>query len=626
MKISTAWKHPTCHAVQRWLVALVALLLSAMAAPSCGGGVRQASPGGSARGRLAGNVLVGDYAGSRACQGCHADVFARWLRSPMHRMTRDAANTEVAAPFSGESFVLRGDEARMLAEGGRRYVRLTSKYDGERLYRVTKVIGGRYREDYAGVEVSGTEANARMLSDEYVLPVSFLRFSRDYRYKGYSVMTPERPGLKRGARWRTTCIFCHNTVPYLSTVLDELHGEGAPVYQGSASVELPAERRSKFTITDEAALGRALHAELERLGADNQPADDILAELRAAIVATRRYFGEQHLVELGVGCEACHGGARAHAADPSHVRPTFSLVSDFVRVSAPGGGTPTPAQDVNRTCAKCHTVLFTRYPYTWEGRSRDHAPGGSHINSGEARDFALGGCSAQLACTRCHDPHAEDARERLEALGGEPGDALCVQCHERLRAPAARRTHTRHAPGSAGSRCLGCHMPKKNMALDYGLTRYHRIGSPTDRERVEGDRPLECALCHADKSVGELVTAMERGWGKHYDRAALRKLYGVNLGTNAILVTLERGKPHEQAVAAHVAGRARLEVALPLLVPVLGNEYPLVRFYAARALESITGRPPPFDAHAPAAELVENAQRWALQLGVRQQEPSGRKP
>ena len=64
-------------------------------------------------------------------------------------------------------------------------------------------------------------------------------------------------------------------------------------------------------------------------------------------------------------------------------------------------------------------------------------------------------------------------------------------------------------------------MPKKNMGLDYALTRYHRIGSPTDPARVERDRPLECALCHADKSVDALVGTMEPWWGKRYDREAL---------------------------------------------------------------------------------------------------------
>jgi hypothetical protein len=150
-------------------------------------------------------------------------------------------------------------------------------------------------------------------------------------------------------------------------------------------------------------------------------------------------------------------------------------------------------------------------------------------------------------------------------------------------------------------------MPKKNMSLDTELTRYHRIGSPTDPIRVLADRPLECAICHADKQVGELVLAMETWWKKAYDRDALRDLYG-DLTSSPLLATLERGKPHEKAVALailsntivsksgdspetaarHGARRPRRELT-PLFARELDNEYPLVREFARFALLSSLG-------------------------------------
>ena len=49
------------------------------------------------------------------------------------------------------------------------------------------------------------------------------------------------------------------------------------------------------------------------------------------------------------------------------------------------------ALDVNHACARCHQVLFTQYPWTWEGENRKSGhPGGAHINSGEARDLLHG--------------------------------------------------------------------------------------------------------------------------------------------------------------------------------------------------------------------------------------------
>src|SRR5690606_22889394 len=109
---------------------------------------------------------------------------------------------------------------------------------------------------------------------------------------------------------------------------------------------------------------------------------DVLLELLAK--QTRRAFGENELVEVGIGCEACHGGAREHSQNPSKT-PSFALQSPGVDSGFGESWTTTPAQQVTRVCSRCHTVLFSRYPHTWEGGQRRQAAGGSHINSGEAR-------------------------------------------------------------------------------------------------------------------------------------------------------------------------------------------------------------------------------------------------
>ena len=68
--------------------------------------------------------------------------------------------------------------------------------------------------------------------------------------------------------------------------LDELYGEGAPVYQGSASFELPQARRFRFGVHDESALERAVRAELGVLEWDEPPGSDVdNQELIATCVA-----------------------------------------------------------------------------------------------------------------------------------------------------------------------------------------------------------------------------------------------------------------------------------------------------------------------------------------------------
>jgi predicted CXXCH cytochrome family protein len=559
------------------------------------------------------NVERRDYAGSAACAPCHPSIYDRWQASPMRRMTR-SGDTASRAPFDGSVFRFKGDQVTAEEHEGRRYMRVRSQESGEHVFRVTRVIGGRYREDFAGHEVAGTEAGSPLAgdgADDPILPVSYLLFAKAWRYKGYSVMVKERPHFgKHGAPWRQTCIFCHNTEPFLSTVYDDLGG-GGRAYQGSVSDGLlPKDRLWKAEIKDPAGLARALADELAFLKAPPAPPGAGTGELLgAAARATWDRFGEAELVEVGIGCEACHNGSREHVQDPTRL-PSFEPRSAYLGVAAPGGAAAKPpgrAAWINHTCVRCHTVLFSRYPYTWEGglRSGKH-PGGSAINSGEARDFLLGGCAGAMSCTACHDPHTEDRREDLARLGTVVGNPVCTGCHERYAPAAALAAHTHHAPDGDGSACLGCHMPRKNAGLAYALTRYHCIGSPTDRDRVEKDRPLECALCHADRSVEDLAGTMERWWNKRYDRGALRALYGDDLGVGAVTAALG-GKPHEQMTAAGVLGERGRRASARDLVPLLSSDYPLVRYWAREATERLLGRPLPVDIDGEASAIQTEA-------------------
>jgi hypothetical protein len=567
--------------------------MAVVVAAACGGSPAPPVPV-AAKSELVSNVLRADYAGSKTCADCHAEIYAAWQASPMRNMTRDAGSAAIRAPFDGAQLHVGSDVATMTTEAGARVVELATP-TGTTRWRVTKVIGGHYREDYAGVDAAAGGV-------ERVLPVTFVYSNRTWRYKGYSVMVKERPRMSVSGVWSQECIGCHNTLPLATMLYDDLYGPSLPAYQGKMEDRiLPAARTWRAKPRDAAGLGRALVDEIRYLG--GQPADDggTLAQLlpEAARVTEQRLDGA-HVVELGVGCEACHNGSKAHAADPE-VSPAFAATSPLLEVRPPRGEAGTRAQWIDHTCAKCHTVLFSRYPWTWEGGSRrDKDPGGSTTTSGEGRDFQLGHCASELACTACHDPHAMDSRAKLDAEATKAGDHLCTTCH------AGVPEHSHHQ--TVG--CIACHMAKKNMGLDYVLDRYHRIGSPNDAARVEGDRPLECALCHVDKTVDGLVAAMERWWGKPFDRAKLRALYGDDLGVSVLRATIARGKPHEQAVAASVLGDAKDRSAVAVIVAMLAHDYPLVRYFAQRALQNITGDAVAIDVGAPAEQVKRDADAW----------------
>jgi predicted CXXCH cytochrome family protein len=574
------------------------------------------------------NILRSDYVGSAACAPCHAAIYAKWDASPMRKMTRDPEHAQIRAPFAGETFVFKGDQATFFRQGTARFVRLASSSLGDRLYRVTRVIGNHYREDFAGIEVASTEDhNARGEETEWVLPATYYFQTQSYRTKGYSVMTHERPGLGVGAAWNRTCIFCHNTVPWFDTTWGALAGRSPPSYQGVLVDRLlPAPQRFSYQVTNDGAYRTAIANEELLVGAEPGKVTDNAAAARAGIHAFAGNFQGRHLVEEGIGCEACHGGGREHAADPQ-VLTSFAPRSSFLAVGPQGGEQPSRALLINRTCARCHQVLFSRYPYTWEGGIRhSNALGGSSTTSGEARDFLLGGPARNLACTACHDPHSLDKPEALARLATPAGNGVCLDCHKSLAGAEQLAEHAHHLPSGPAGSCVACHMPRKNMALDYSLARYHRIGSPTDRERVEGDRPLECALCHTDKSIASLVGDMERLWGKRYDRTKLTALYG-DLSANALTATLQHGRPHEQVVAAMVLAEHKVTSAAPLVADLLvDSTYPLARRFAAQALASM-GKPCPLDVDAPSAVIEEALARCGLSLPKRQgpSAPPGRK-
>jgi hypothetical protein len=98
--------------------------------------------------------------------------------------------------------------------------------------------------------------------------------------------------------------------------------------------------------------------------------------------------------------------------------------------------------------------------------------------------------------------------------------------------------------------------------------------------------------------VALLVGDMERLWGKRYDRRKLHELYG-DLGDNALLSTLERGRPHEQVVAAMVLAEHKVATAAPQIARLLAGPYPLARRFAAQALAALRDPPCVVDVDAP---------------------------
>ena len=232
--------------------------------------------------------------------------------------------------------------------------------------------------------------------------------------------------------------------------------------------------------------------------------------------------------EMDVGCQACHGPGAAHVelartgATDAGTPQAWGLVAPF----SPGA----PAVEVD-TCAPCHSRREPLTPVAAHGGPLldDYLPAllgeGLYHPDGQIMDevYVYGSFvqsrmhAAGVRCSNCHDPHRLDLRAA--------GNALCTQCHrdtpvERfpMLEPGRYDTpdHHRHDSGSAGARCVDCHMPARTyMGVD--PRRDHSFRVPRPDLSVSLGAPNACTGCHTDRDD---AWAADRVAGWAADRVA----------------------------------------------------------------------------------------------------------
>ncbi len=323
--------------------------------------------------------------------------------------------------------------------------------------------------------------------------------------------------------------------------------------------------------------------------------------------------------EIDVSCEACHGPASNHvswarAVADGETPPDSQgkgLVVDLgadraewvldPRTGMAKRNPPSSSRVEIDACARCHMrrsvihgeylhgrhIMDTYRPALLE-ETLYHADGqileevyeyGSFVQSAMYREG--------VTCTDCHDPHALN-------VGGS-ADGVCARCHlpERFATPA----HHHHAPDSAGSSCVECHMAARTyMGVDPRQDHSFRVPRPDLTVRI--GTPNACNGCHGDRAAQWAAGAVE-GWflestrrERHFGEAihaGREDLADVEEALAGLLDDLAAPGIARATAASLIGGHLSAD-SLPALQRALRDSDPLVRAAAVSSAEAVDDR------------------------------------
>jgi len=195
--------------------------------------------------------------------------------------------------------------------------------------------------------------------------------------------------------------------------------------------------------------------------------------------------------------------------------------------------------------------------------------------------------SGKLNCVTCH---TSSGRYRFKTE--EKANDACMPCHENHVKNAMAHTH--HKEGSAGNKCISCHMPMTSFARMNRTD--HSMLPPTPSASIDYKSPNACNLCHADKDAA---------WAVRYVREWRTRDYQAPVLKRAALIDGARKRDWTQlpAMLDYITSKDRDEVfatslirlvqssgdprVAPVLLEAIKNTSPLVRSAAAVALQSV---------------------------------------
>lgn len=405
------------------------------------------------------------YVGSETCAGCHQPEAGEWVRSQHAAAMAEATDATVAGAFDDREVTAGAVTSMFFRRDGRFYVR-TDGEDGELAdFEIAYTFGVDPLQEYLIRRPGG-------------------------RLQALGLAWDTRPAVAGGQRWFH--LYPDDTIP----ADDPLHWTGP-------------QQNWNFMCAD-------CHS----------------TNLRKNYDADTRTF-ETTWSEISVGCEACHGPGSDHV-DLARGGSAGSAAAYGLTVQlderqgvtwrfdetagVPARSQPRTGDREIEVCARCHSRR-EQLTDDWhagqafaDGFRASAIDAGLYFPDGQQRDevYTYGSFLQSLmyargvTCSDCHNPHTGELRLA--------GNATCTQCHQ---APVyLTRDHHLHAPGSAGSLCVTCHMPTRTyMVVDPRHDHSFRVPRP-DRTVALGV-PNACTdACHADRDAAWAAAALDEHLGR----------------------------------------------------------------------------------------------------------------